>query len=140
MKEGCNVAFELICLPSNIRKKVYIRLDFFLSFLRIWKKTYNMLSLMLDSKFQNLCLMSFFIGCEQGVAIIEEYDARFSHPMFLKCYHHCLQWLNQKMNLLTKQWCKSYFGYLWHGNQNKWTNKRDCQKKVLNFHALSNGC
>jgi len=32
--------------------------------------------------------MSFFIVCEQGVAIIEEYDARFSHPMFLKCYHH----------------------------------------------------
>ncbi len=43
---------------------------------------------MLDPKFQNLCLMSFFIGCEQGVAIVEEHDARFPHPMFLTCYFH----------------------------------------------------
>jgi hypothetical protein len=32
--------------------------------------------------------MSFFIGCEQGIVIVEEYDARSSHLMFLKCYHH----------------------------------------------------
>jgi hypothetical protein len=32
--------------------------------------------------------MSFFIGCEQGIAIVEEYNAKSSHPMFLKCYQH----------------------------------------------------
>ncbi len=32
--------------------------------------------------------MSSFVGCEQGVAIIEDYDERFLYPMVLKCYHH----------------------------------------------------
>jgi hypothetical protein len=50
--------------------------------------------------------MFFFIGFEQGVAIVEEYDARSSHPMFLKCYHHLHlvvesknEFANQTMNL-----------------------------------------
>jgi hypothetical protein len=47
-----------------------------------------MLSLMLEARFKSLHLMSSFIGYEQGVAIIEEYDARSSYPMLLKCYHH----------------------------------------------------
>ncbi len=28
-----------------------------------------------------------FIGCEHGVAIIEDYDERSLYPMVLKCYH-----------------------------------------------------
>ncbi len=32
--------------------------------------------------------MSSFIGCEQGVAIIEDYDEKFLYHMVLKCYHH----------------------------------------------------
>jgi hypothetical protein len=31
--------------------------------------------------------MSSFIGHEQRVAIVEEYDERFLYPMVLKCYH-----------------------------------------------------
>jgi hypothetical protein len=36
---------------------------------------------MLDPKFQNLCLMSFSIGCEQGVAIVEEYEVSTSYVL-----------------------------------------------------------
>jgi len=39
-----------------------------------------------------------FIGHEQGVAIIEEYD---KNPYII-----CIHWLNLKVALLTKEWMK----------------------------------
>ncbi len=42
---------------------------------------------MLDLNFNNLCLMSSFIGLEQGKAIVEEQDKKTLYPM-LKCHHH----------------------------------------------------
>ncbi len=90
MEEDFSVTLELICLVSNIKKEVSIVLDSFLSLLIKYetKKTHNMLSLMLDVWFKCLHLVSSFIGCEQRIAIIEEYDTRFLYPMLLKCYHH----------------------------------------------------
>ncbi len=46
-----------------------------------------MLSLMLDFKFKSLKLVSFVIGQEHGVSIVEEYDKQTLFPMLLKCYH-----------------------------------------------------
>ncbi len=46
-----------------------------------------MFSFMLDLNFNNLCLMSSFIGLEQGKAIVEEQDKKTLYPM-LKCHHH----------------------------------------------------
>ncbi len=65
-------------------------LNSFISFLKKYeeKKTHNMLSLMLDPRFENLHLVSFFISCEQGITIIEEYDERSLYLMLLKCYQH----------------------------------------------------
>jgi uncharacterized protein YktA (UPF0223 family) len=89
MEEDSNVAFELICFACNIIKEVRIVLNFFLSFVKRYeKKTHNMLSFMLDPKFKSFHLMFSFIGCEQGVAIVEEYDEGFLYPTLLKCYHH----------------------------------------------------
>ncbi len=93
-----------------------------------------MLSFMLDPKFQNLCLMSFFIGCEQGVAIIEEYDARFSHPMFLKCYHHLHPVVESKNKFADQTMNVNYtldiFDMATKTNE---PTKRDCQKRFLIF-------
>jgi hypothetical protein len=36
-----------------------------------------MLLLILNPRFKNLHLISFFIGCEEGVVIVEEYDRNF---------------------------------------------------------------
>jgi hypothetical protein len=47
-----------------------------------------MLSLMLDLRFKSVRLISSFVGQEEGVNIVDEYDKRTSYPMFLKCYHH----------------------------------------------------
>ncbi len=51
----------------------------FLSFLRKYekRKTHNMFYLMVNPKFKNLDLVASFIGHEQGVAIVEEYDKKF---------------------------------------------------------------
>jgi hypothetical protein len=42
---------------------------------------------MLDPKFTSLHLVSSFIGREQGVSIVEEYDNKSLYPMLLKCHH-----------------------------------------------------
>jgi hypothetical protein len=43
---------------------------------------------MLDSKFEIFCLISFFIGHEKGVTIVEEYDKISLYFMFIKCHHY----------------------------------------------------
>jgi len=65
-------------------------LESFFSFLKKIekKKAHNMFSLMLDPKFKSLHLVSSFIGREQGVSIVEEYDNKSLYPILLKCHHH----------------------------------------------------
>ncbi len=45
------------------------------------KKTHNMFFLMLDPKFKSLFLI-YFLGQEEGVSIVEEYDRCVLYPMF----------------------------------------------------------
>jgi len=47
-----------------------------------------MLSLMLDPGFKSFHLVSSFVGQEEGVNIVDEYDRRTLYPTLLKCYHH----------------------------------------------------
>ncbi len=47
-----------------------------------------MLCLMLDFKFRNLHIISSFIGYEEKVNIVEEYDRRSLYLMLLNCYHY----------------------------------------------------
>lgn len=47
-----------------------------------------MFSLMLDSRFKSSHIVFSFIGREQGVVIVEEYDSKSLYPMLLECYHH----------------------------------------------------
>jgi len=47
-----------------------------------------MLVLMLDLRLKSFHLVSSFIGCDQGVAIVEQYDIMSSYPMLMKCYYH----------------------------------------------------
>jgi hypothetical protein len=84
------ITFGLFLFASNIRREVCGVLDFFLYFQkRIEKrKVHNMLSLMLDPRFKNFCLISSFVGRKERISIVDEYDRRILYPMFLKCYHH----------------------------------------------------
>ncbi len=47
-----------------------------------------MISLILDPKFKSLCIISSFVGREQGVAFVEEYDKKTLYPMLVKCQEH----------------------------------------------------
>ncbi len=90
MEEESIIVDELISFASNIRKEVCVELESFLSLLRKIekKKAHNMFSLMLDLRFKSFCLVSSFIGREQGVSIVEEYDSKSLCLMLLKCHHH----------------------------------------------------
>jgi hypothetical protein len=71
MEKDPDVALGLICLASNIKKKVCEVLDSFFPFLKKFdeNKTHNMLALMLNPRFKSFHLMFFFIVHDQGVAI-----------------------------------------------------------------------
>ncbi len=43
---------------------------------------------MLDSIYENLCILFSFIGCEQGMAIVQEFDKTSLLPMIFKSHHH----------------------------------------------------
>jgi hypothetical protein len=90
MEEDFGVALELICLGSNIRKEVCGFLNSFFLFFKKFdeKKSHNMLALMLNPRFKSFCLTSSFIGHDQGVAIVEQYDTMSLYPMPMKCYYH----------------------------------------------------
>ncbi len=63
MEEDANVVSQLSCLASNIKKEVVGVLDSLISFLKKYeKKSYNMISLMLDPRFKTFCLVSSFIS------------------------------------------------------------------------------
>ncbi len=47
-----------------------------------------MISLMLDLRFKSLRIVSSFVGREQGVAFVEEYDKNSLYPMLVKCHEH----------------------------------------------------
>jgi hypothetical protein len=88
-----DMALQLICLVSNIRKEVCEVLDSFFSFLKKIEEriTRNMLILMLDPRFKSLHLVFSFISYNQGIAIVEQYDTIISyyfHKMFIiTCIH-----------------------------------------------------
>jgi hypothetical protein len=47
-----------------------------------------MLSLMLDLRFKNLCLILFFFTMKKVWLLLENINKRSICPMLLKCYHH----------------------------------------------------
>jgi hypothetical protein len=76
MDDDFVIILELSLFAFNIKKKVSGVLDYFLSFQRKYeeRKAHNMLLLTLDSQFESLHLVSSFVGCEQHIPIVEEYD------------------------------------------------------------------
>ncbi len=94
---------ELGILAMNIKKKVIGVIDSFFFFLTRYnyneEKPHNMLSLMLNPRFNNLTLKYSFTHYELGVAIVEKYHRKSLFLIFLMSYViriHCLmlhQWI-----------------------------------------------
>jgi hypothetical protein len=90
MEDDSIVYDELSLLASNIRREVINVLIFFLSFLKKYenRKAHNMISLMLDPRLKSLRIISSFVGREQSVALVEEYDKKSLYPLLVKCHEH----------------------------------------------------
>ncbi len=90
MEDDSIIFNELSLLAFNIRREVINVLDSFLSFLKKYenKKAHNMISLMLDPRFKSLRIVPSFVGKEQGVVLVQEYDRKSLYPMLVKCHEH----------------------------------------------------
>ncbi len=54
---------------------------------------------MLNSQFMNLHFMSSFIGCEQDISIVEEYDKKSLSYVFEVLSSFAILWKIMKLNL-----------------------------------------
>jgi hypothetical protein len=57
---------------------------------------------MLDPRFKSLRLISFFIGCEHGVIVVEKYGKKSLFPKLLKFYCHLHPLSRAKSSLAVK--------------------------------------
>jgi len=57
---------------------------------------------MLDPGFKSLCLVFSFIGSEEWLSIIEEYNRRSLYPMLLKCYHYLHPMVESKIECVNQ--------------------------------------
>jgi hypothetical protein len=90
MDDDLVVSDELSLLASNIKREVINVLDFFLSFLKVYnkRKAHNVISFMLDPRYKSLHIVSSFVGKEQGVVLVKEYDRKSLYPMLVRCHEH----------------------------------------------------
>jgi hypothetical protein len=100
MDDNSIVSDELSLLASNIKSEVINVLDFFLSFLKVYhkRKVHNIIFFMLDPRYKNLHIVSSFVGKEQSVTLIEEYDKKSLYPMLVKCHKHLHPLMRSKRN------------------------------------------
>jgi hypothetical protein len=77
-------------------------LDSLISFLKVCdkKKAHNMISLMLDPRYRSFHIVSSFVGKEQGVVLVEEYDRKSLYPMLVKCHEHLHLLVRSKRNFV----------------------------------------
>jgi len=90
MDDDSIVSDELSLLFFNIKREVINVLESFLSCLKVYdkRKTHIMISLMLDPKYESLHIIPSFVGSEQGVALLEEYDRKSLYLMLVTCHEH----------------------------------------------------
>jgi len=59
-----------------------------------------MISLMLDPRYKSLCIISSFVGREQDVVLVKEYDKKSLCPMLVKCHEHLHPLVKLEMNFV----------------------------------------
>jgi hypothetical protein len=74
--DDSKIAFKLFLFPTNIKKEICdVLVSSILFYFKLYEeRKFDMLCLMLDPKLKNLCLILYFIGREEEVNIVEEYD------------------------------------------------------------------
>jgi hypothetical protein len=87
------------------------------------RKTHNMIFLMLGHRFKSIWILSSFVGWEQGV-----------QEIFIS-YVGQMSWTLASFDKLIKDivLLGLQFGYFWANCKYKWTNRRACQERGVNF-------
>jgi hypothetical protein len=100
MEDDSVIFDELSLITFNIKREVINVLYFFFSILKKYenKKAHNMIFLMLDHRFKSLCIVYSFIGKEQGVVFIKEYDRITLYLVLMKCHEHLHPLVRLNMN------------------------------------------
>ncbi len=62
-----------------------------------------MFSLILDFRFKTFHVVFSLIGCEQGKAIVQEYDKKVLFPMFFKCHYHLHLLIKSKQGVVDQR-------------------------------------
>jgi myosin-crossreactive antigen len=90
MDDDSIVNDKLFLLTSNIKRKVINVLDYFFSFLKVYdkRKIHNMIFLMLHLRYKSLRIVSSFVGREQDIVFVEEYDRKSLYLILVKCHEH----------------------------------------------------
>jgi hypothetical protein len=91
-----------------------------------------MLALMFDPKFKNMKLITVFLGCENGVVIVAEYDQQFLLPLLTKTTKLLMLASVEKIEDLQSQGnAKDLFQTI---STNVDTNRDLVSRKIIGFH------
>jgi len=98
INDNYGVVLKLSLLAFNKKKRFLKVLESFISFLKKYDAKKPIICFfMLNLRFKSLCFISSYIVYE-GVAIVEKYDNRSLHPMFIKCHDHLHLVLKSKVD------------------------------------------
>lgn len=95
---------------------------------------------MLDPRSKNFHLVSSFIDCGQGKAIVEEYDKKSLFLTFLKCYYHLHPLTEFERDVIDKRFEKDNNLDIFEMTISTSEPTMELINKVFNFQTLSNGC
>ncbi len=78
--------------------------------------------------YKSLRIVFSFVGREQGVALVEEYDRKSLYPKLLKCHEHLHPLVRSEKNYVNWDFLKSRLevGYVWTNCKHKWISKITC--------------
>jgi hypothetical protein len=98
INDNYGVVLKLSLLAFNKKKRFLKVLESFISFIKKYDAKKPIICFfMLNLRFKSLCFISSYIVYE-GVAIVEKYDNRSLHPMFIKCHDHLHLVLKSKVD------------------------------------------
>jgi hypothetical protein len=90
---------------------------------------------MLDVRFKSFHIVSFFIGHEKGVSIVENYD-NWLYRMLLKCYHYLRPMKKSKIDYVDQTAnAKSNLNFLTNFQNNSTNKKTNHQKNIIFKHC-----
>jgi hypothetical protein len=88
---------------------------------------------MLNPRFKGLCMISSFVGREQSVAFVKEYDKFFLYLMLVKCHEHLHPLVRLDRNCVDQNIFEQTIS-------TSELTKKTCEEGVAGFQKILIGC